>query len=285
MRIATYNVQNLFVGPGGAIDRGRASIKALRRMLELLDADVLALQEVGGQAALERLNEDLAAPYPLVRCVTGNSDRGIHLAFLSRIPLNLTSHRSLRLDDEDGRTLQDFASAEAASAGRLTPLGFQRDALLAQLKLSSGAMLAIVNLHLKSRATAAWRRLSSDAMRAAEIRAAASLAEGLAATGPAMLVGDFNETASSDLMHPIARLGWIDAMRWETGRARGAAARPPGTYWKKRHTRLDYLLLSADLESSIEPGSARTLSGALGQRASDHYPVCVDLALEPAERC
>lgn len=277
IRVATYNLQNLFLRSDGALDRSPASGKALVRMLELLNADLLAVQEVGGQAALEALNRELADPYPSAACVPGNSNRNIHLGYLCRWPLTLTSHRDLELRSADGALLKDFAAADAP---QVQPLRFQRDVLRAELKLPGGRSLTLLNAHLKSRATADWRLLSSDTIRGAEIRALAAIAETAARSGPTLLLGDLNETFSSDLMRPLRALNWIDAMQLEVSVSRGARARCPGTYWKKRHTRLDYLLLSPDLAATQIAGTATTHAGALGQRASDHYPVSVDLDID-----
>ncbi|MEM1434922.1 MAG: endonuclease/exonuclease/phosphatase family protein [Pseudomonadota bacterium] len=284
LRLATYNVQNLFTDAAGTLDRSAVSLKALLRMLELLDADVVALQEVGGATALNRLNEGLKTPYPFAYCGEGNSRRNIQLAYLSRWPLTLHSHRTLPLTDPEGAALSDYPDALAATRRQLQPLRFQRDILRADLVTETGAELCLLNVHLKSRAEALWRQLSSDTIRAAEIRALARVATTCAASVPTALLGDFNDSWTSDPMAPLRALRWIDVMQWEVARSRGARARSPGTYWKKRHARLDFVHVSPQLHAHLVPGSARTHSGALGQRASDHYPVSVDLQLSPIDR-
>ena len=106
-----------------------------------------------------------------------------------------------------------------------------------------------------------------------------TLAETARQRGPAIVLGDLNETWSSDLMLPLRELRWIDTARWEASRSRGPKARVPGTYWKRRHTRLDFLLVSPELESMLHPGSAKTHSGGAGTACLRSYPVTVDLAL------
>ena len=61
------------------------------------------------------------------------------------------------------------------------------------------------------------------------------------------------------------------------GEKLAATGRNPSTYWPKRRMRLDFLLLSAAAEGLYVADSARIHTGARAKRASDHYPVSVDL--------
>lgn len=125
MRIATFNVQNLRLRPenGGsrldgardgdlAQDSARAaagSDLADRRLtaavLHVMDADVVALQEVHDRATLDFFHDVFLratgmAPYPWRICLPGNDNMGRNLALLSRIaPLLVASHAALRPAD------------------------------------------------------------------------------------------------------------------------------------------------------------------------------------------
>ncbi|MFV2089978.1 MAG: hypothetical protein ACC642_04935 [Pseudomonadales bacterium] len=97
MRLATYNVKNLF--RDGAAERAKPDreFSSLVGSVNKLGADVLLLQEVGSRAALNELNARLKSPYGHADVLLGNSDRDIHLAILSRHPFCLTSHRERTL--------------------------------------------------------------------------------------------------------------------------------------------------------------------------------------------
>lgn len=70
MRLATFNIESLDVGPKAHIDL-ETRIAVLRPVLERLAADVLCLQEVNGQKvpghALSRLRARDRLPGPLRR--------------------------------------------------------------------------------------------------------------------------------------------------------------------------------------------------------------------------
>lgn len=175
MRIATFNVQNLRLRDGrldGARDsddprdsrQGDTDLDPIDRrltseVLALIDADVVALQEVFDRETLDRLHDDDllpagVAPYPHRVCLPGNDGRGLDLAVMSRVPLrSVRSHRSL--------TPRDLGlGAEKPDA----PV-FRRDALCVDL-----GPLTLWVVHLKApgpdRAAASdTRRLEVEALR------------------------------------------------------------------------------------------------------------------------
>lgn len=281
MRIASYNVQNLFT-EADARRQTRATAKpgkgltALAGTLGVLAADAVLLQEVGSAEALTLVNERLKEPYPFAAVVEGNSERGIHLAVLSREPFQVTSHRHLTLDDEAGRPLLDYASEAAAGSGQLTPIQIQRDLLQIELDLADAGTLALFNVHLKSKTNRPWRQLAADDVRAAEAR---QVAERLAAylalhpDRPLLIGGDFNDLRSSESLAPLFELPLVDPL----GQQLAQTGANPSTYWPKRRMRLDFLLLSAAAASRLVPDSAQIHAGQRAKRASDHYPISVDL--------
>ena len=108
MRIATFNVQNLRLR-GDRLDGARdaddprdtgAAARRLdpldRRLtaeiVALVDADVLAMQEVFDQTTLDHFHDHVllplgVAPYPDRLCLPGNDGRGLDLALMSRRPV------------------------------------------------------------------------------------------------------------------------------------------------------------------------------------------------------
>ncbi|MEM1230316.1 MAG: endonuclease/exonuclease/phosphatase family protein [Pseudomonadota bacterium] len=268
MRIATYNVRDLFVagdeGLGRGIPKPVVACKAVARVLDLMDAHVVALQEVGSQAALEMLNALLRQPYEHVHCVPGNSDRGIHLAYLSRHPLRLSSHRTLPL----------------GTSPPLSELALQRDLLLARIAIGDAA-LTLANVHLKSKATPASAPpalLDADSLRAAELTLVLKvLGPQQDSTVPAVLLGDFNDLPSSDALNALRQSRWVDALQRDRWLMEGSG-RLPGTFWPRRRARLDRILLNGAAAALLRPGSTQTHASTLAQRGSDHYPVSAVLS-------
>ena len=282
MRIATYNVQNLLDEDGallaGATVKTEQALKALAGTIAELRSDILLLQEVGDEHTLEALNDRLPAPFPYLAVPQGNSPRGIHLAIMSREPFALTSHRDVVLTGENGEVLTEYETETDAATGCASAVRFQRDLMLAELELDGAEPLALYNVHLKSKTNRPWKRLAADAIRAAEVRHVAHTVAAYLDAYPArglILAGDFNDTRSSDVLAPLFALPLSDPM----GEALKRTGRNPSTYWPKRRMRLDFVLLSPVARERMAPGSARIHSGARAQRASDHYPVSVDLRL------
>lgn len=283
LRCATYNVRNLFLETchGGRSPRKRpAELRALVRTVNNLAADVLVLQEVGPLQALMALNGRLADPYPCAGRLDGNSDRGIGVAVLSRFPLSLTSHAKELLRAVDGAVLQDFASAADAQAGILVPQKLQRDLLQCELTVADQP-LAVFSIHLKSPINPAWRRLTAESLRHAECLRVAQLLEAYQRARPdvpVLLLGDFNDLWESGAMAPLRAVG----MRNLLAEQRRQDDDPPVTYWPRRGAAIDLVLASPLASLLVVPGSVQVHVSRHAQRASDHYPVSVDLALPAA---
>ena len=278
--MCTYNVRNLFLaapdaGPADPAIQGEKpakEFKALAGTIAKVAADVVCLQEVGSRYALERLNDALVTPYPHLDLVPGNSNRGIHLAVLSRVPMQLTSHRHHRLSTADGEPMFEYDSAEGALADRLQPLLFQRDVLLVELTIGADTTFAVFNTHLKSRTNMPWRAHGSDDVRAAEARELARILRRYLDAHPlrpVLLVGDFNDTKHSDALMAIADLGLTDPLGDELGKNNAN----PTTYWPKRRMRIDFILASAGAYRQVVAGSGCIHASQMAARASDHYPV------------
>jgi endonuclease/exonuclease/phosphatase family metal-dependent hydrolase len=282
LRIASYNVQNLFgereADCNGGLVKPRTALKALAGTIGHLGADVILLQEVGSIEVLDTVNGSLNDPYPFRAVLPGNSDRGIHLAILSRAPFELTSHRDLTLTDPGGNVLLEYVSEADAQADRALPVRIQRDLMLAELHVADQGVLALFNVHLKSKTNRPWRRLAADDIRAAEVRhVAARISDYLAAHAdrPVILGGDFNDLRSSEVLKPIFDLPLSDPM----GEVLAVTGSNPSTYWPKRRMRLDFLLLSSAARASLVQDSARIHASQRARRGSDHYPISVDLEL------
>ncbi len=250
---------------GEGPDKPGKELRPLCRMVNLLDADLLALQEVGSAATLRAFNALLKEPYAHSGCLVGNNNRSIHLAVLSRVPVQLTSHRAQVLTDPAGEVLMHQGQ----------PLRLQRDLLLVRTALPDRTPLALFVLHLKSRTSpGADLELSADDIRAAEARAVAALVaahQQRHADDLILLAGDFNDTVYSDALEPLRH--WWDP-HGEQLRARG---RNPSTYWPKRRARFDRILLCSRSAARLDAASPTIHSGHMARTASDHYPVSLEL--------
>lgn len=283
VRLATYNVQNLFGADDAGLSKPVKAMKAIARTLDLVDAQIVALQEVASEAALTELNGLLRVPYAYSYWQPGNSARGIHLAYLSRLPLRCTSHRELPLTTADGEPLFDHPQAPKLPTAPPAPLLLQRDVLMAEVLDAAANPLSVqlFNVHLKSKANQPWRLLGSDCIRAAEARAIAAIVSQGAIAAPHLrkvVLGDFNDLLVSDALTPLRDLQWMDAVAADH-HALGKVGRLPGTYWPRRRMRIDHVLLNPAASACLVAGSAETHISTLAQRGSDHYPVSVDLTV------
>ena len=279
IRIGTYNIRDLFawVSVKGRRRRKRAlAVKdACAEIIRKADCDLLALQEVGDDRSLEDFNQHrLGALYAHQAMSRGNSERGIHVALLSRFPVNsLLSHRETTLmqDDELLRDLQD------------RPLGFRRDLLQAEVEIGEHR-LTLFLAHLKSQRPLDRRRfdLSADNYRRAEAEAAARLIAPMATNPKAShfaVLGDFNDDDRPDSpIAPLAEMtGLFDPLKEEVN--------DPEERWTAQwrrfgRRRFDYALLSESLRPFYINGSVRVhREGESAAYASDHRLVSVDLRL------
>lgn len=182
LRIAVYNVENLFVlfdqlpmGDVRALSEDawqRLSIsttpnKSLRnvlgvaRAIDELDPDFVLLSEVGGPESLENFNRCFLGGRFKTFLIEGNSDRGIDLAFLARADLNfrydLISHRNRPLGFLYPHERQSKSSGyvEIPSA-KIESHRFSRDLLElrvypdAQPQAAAEPVLILLAVHLKS---------------------------------------------------------------------------------------------------------------------------------------
>lgn len=276
-------MQNLFDAADAERNGGMAktapALKAIAGTMDALRADVILLQEVGSDNALSSVNGALELPYPFSAVLPGNSDRGIHLGILSREPFELTSHRGLTLTSEAGDSLLEYPSEEDAAADQPSPVRIQRDLMLAELDLADQGVLALFNVHLKSKTNRPWRRLAADDIRAAEVR---RVAERIGAyldehvDRLVILGGDFNDLRSSEVLRPIFDLPLSDPL----GEILAANGSNPSTYWPKRRMRLDFLLLGEAARMRMARGGARIHASQRARRGSDHYPISVDLQFD-----
>ncbi len=265
--LASYNVQDLFDtsdDPNSqdgrpAENRLRNKLTRLRRVLQILDADVVGLMEVETLGVLTRLNLALgAAAYAEAVLLEGNDpERGIDVALLSRFPvLQIQSHTADTYETADGQTERVFS----------------RDCLECHLKLPSGETLVVLVNHFKSKRGG---EIESEPLRTAQAVRVHEIAEHLRANYPLVaVIGDLNDTAESQTLQPLLSGPLTDLL------ARDIPA--PNNYsfvHRGEAERIDYLLASPDLTDRFVPNSALLLHGGWARRASDHAPARAAFAL------
>lgn len=105
--IMCWNVENLFLpepdASAATLGRFQAKLATLSAVIDSQEPDVLALQEVGPDGALQALQDALDTP--LSHALEGEpDDRGIRVAFLSRLPF--TTSRTIKAFPELIRPVQ-----------------------------------------------------------------------------------------------------------------------------------------------------------------------------------
>ena len=165
-----------------------------RRIREVMDVDVLAVQEVEHIEILKQFNRDhLGGLYQHVVLVEGNDQRLIDVGFLSKLPIGpIVSHQAAVHPDDPGRRV------------------FSRDLLQVEIQKQNGDKLfTIYNTHLKSHFVPFGQDPVQGAIRANERRK--RQAETIARLISRMerrnslfvLVGDMNDPPDSEFLAPM----------------------------------------------------------------------------------
>lgn len=313
MRIATFNVENLYTrfrfARGVDVQEaahGGFTAEELRhriadpeakvltaRLIELLRADVIALQEVEGMGTLKQFrNRYLGGPqaYPWLASLDGNDERGIDVAVMSRLPIVHVRSWQHLWDPEVDRPL------------------FSRDCLEVDvLSPDLGVVTLYVN-HFKSMRDDGHDggRGRTRPLRQRQCRAVMDIVRDRFGPEPGrhnwVVLGDFNDYLATDAQGPS---GIDELVLWPE--VCNVVDRLPERerwthYWRglpdgglpSSYEQLDYLLLSrklADLspeppqiERQGQPGRAARYTGprleGIGfdrPKASDHCPIVMDL--------
>lgn len=273
--IATYNVENYTLADRMVAGTHRAGYPkpesekaALRRVLAGMDADVIALQEMGPRPFLDELQRDLrheGHDYPYVALLEA-ADPDRHVAVLSRLPL-----RAIRLHDQLTISLQ----------GRTERV--KRGVLEVSFGAAGGEVTLFV-IHLKSRRTERPEDPEGAEQRQLEARAVRDLVlerHPDPARARFILCGDWNDTRGSKAVKALTQRG-----RTALGEILRAVD-SHGDSWthyyhhEDSYSRIDYMLVSPALAPLVEAGCAHVYDGPGVRHASDHRPVFLRL-LEPA---
>ncbi|MCF3648304.1 endonuclease/exonuclease/phosphatase family protein [Synoicihabitans lomoniglobus] len=274
LTVATYNVANYNLTDrpieGGFrthYPKPEREKSALRRVLHALDADVVALQEIGGASFLRELRRDLKGEgldYPHAH-VLDAADETRRVAVMSRIPLTtIVDHTDLNF--------KYFAGRAAVKRGLLE----------ARFETAGGEVTLFI-VHLKSKLTELRDDPESAARRGSEAtvirdRILEQFPDPAAARF--LIVGDFNADPTERPFRAFTRRGdlviseAVDAFdsRDETWTHRYRRA--------DLYSRVDFVLASPLVLPTVVNGRATIHDGPATLTASDHRPVVVRLAFD-----
>jgi endonuclease/exonuclease/phosphatase family metal-dependent hydrolase len=278
LTIASYNLENYGLADRLTPDGYRQEYpkpeeqkRALRRVIVDLNADILAVQEIGGDAYLAELQRDLrrdGLDYPHVALVAG-PDPARHVALLSRRPIaSVVAHAEVKFSY--------FGQTELVKRGVLE----------AHFETSAGD-LAVFVVHLKSRFTDRPDDVRSDQRRLGEATAVRDLIwrrSGPPAQARFLVLGDFNDDRNSPPLARFARRGsTVFTTLLPVADSRGEtwthAYRKQDTY-----SRVDHLCVSPGLKPLVDHGRGRIYDGPGVRQASDHRPVLLTLQFGPAAK-
>jgi endonuclease/exonuclease/phosphatase family metal-dependent hydrolase len=274
LTVATYNIENY--GPANRMTEAgyrkdypkpEPEKRALRTVVRALRADVLVLQEMGGQAYLDELRRDLKAEgldYPHAAIATAvHADR--HLAVLSLRPL-------ARVTTHDDLLFSYFGAKEKVKRG-----------LLEVAVTTAAGEVTIFALHLKSRFTDRPDDPLSSIRRGAEataVRDRVLKRFPVPAEARVVVLGDCNDNKASKTIAHLLKRGERTVLELlPVADSRGEA----WTHVYRReesYTHVDHVLVSPGLRAAVQGGVARIYDGEGVREASDHRPVAITLVLD-----
>jgi endonuclease/exonuclease/phosphatase family metal-dependent hydrolase len=250
------------------------------RVVNDVDADVLAVVEAESRPALVRFARNLVTPegpggYEHLMLIDGNDERGIDVGIMTKAGFEITSMVS-HVDDTDQQGLV-----------------FSRDCPVYWVKTPAGNSICVIPNHLKSKAFGSSG--SNDQRRRRQAARIRQIYEALLASGHSLvaIVGDFNDTLDSDTLAPLTDSSLRDISStagFDPDRPEGR----PGTYRNcTAGEKIDHILLSPDLFARASAGGVNRMgiwggvNGTLfphydeitreSEAASDHGAVWADL--------
>jgi endonuclease/exonuclease/phosphatase family metal-dependent hydrolase len=321
IRLAAFNVENLFDGDDDprlsgehddlAMKTDETRLKNIAAVIRELDADVLALEEVEGEACLTWFRDTYlkGMGYEHLASREVGYYRGVEQSVLSRHPIEKVEvFTDLKLSAAASRVPADPDEQKKGGWSRPAKLespGFQRSPLQADIRLPDGSLLHLFVVHFKAggKNFAHQRELEAlsvvglvDAIRAKD------------ATAQVAVVGDFNATPNqkaAKLMREKGLGGLVSAYEVRPGAGRGGrdegsdedGGTSAGTYvthsfvpddkkGKPIQRAIDFILLTPSLFEKAGKGSyfvlgvPKCLDGNDKRPkgyASDHNPIAVDL--------
>lgn len=295
LRIATFNLENLFNGDGkgggfptarGAKTHTEYLQQRARHVVALaaLDADVIALMELenDGQTPLSSESQLLAA----LNQAHGSDWRAVPMqanASGDVIRVGILYRAS---------KLQQIGVSEVFDADAFASLN--RPALAARFRAGSGPVFVVIANHLKSKGCRDAKGIDADqrdgqacwnATRLTSVQQLDDWIKIRFTHTPVLMLGDFNAYAMEDPPRWLREAGWRDAF------AEAGIAQPYSYVYDGQAGRLDHAFLNAAMAARLqgaaewhinadEPDQPHPADAApTPWRSSDHDPLVVDLRL------
>lgn len=272
-RVATYNLQNYIDEPAGTRPLKTAESKSkIREGLRALNADVVALQEMGSTNALLELRASLRAEgldYPHWEHVIG-SDPSIHVALLSKLPITARrphTNDSFLLLGRRFHVTRAFAEVD--------------------LKVSDRYSLTLITAHLKSRRPVP--EADEAELREQEALLLREHIDALLAARPTanlVVLGDFNDTKDTRSIRVLIGRGRSALIDTRPAERNGDSLPNANPRWEPHnitwthhyakednYSRLDYIFISPGLAREWDKENTYILTMANWGLASDHRPI------------
>jgi len=272
-RIASFNLENYRLHPVGTRPaKSPTGRDLIRTCLLTMQADVVALQEIGGREALLELRDALARDglnYPHWAHITA-FDTNIQVALLSRFPIT-----ALRPHTNDTYLL----------LGRRFRVS--RGFLETDLEAAPGYRFTLVTAHLKSRRRVAFA--DEAEMREQEALLLRALIHRRLQNAPQsnlMVLGDFNDTPNAPAVRHLIGKGRLALVDTRPAERNGDSDPHPNPRYAPRritwthhygledaYSRFDYILLSPGMAREWLPEETFILTLPNWGTASDHRPI------------
>jgi endonuclease/exonuclease/phosphatase family metal-dependent hydrolase len=272
-RVATYNLNNYIDIPTESRPAKPAESKArICEAIQRLQADVIALQEIGSPTAFAELKqslEHLGPVYPYSEWVPGH-DTNIYVAVLSRFPI--TGRRS--------HTNESFLLYGRRFA---VNRGFAE----VDIQVSTNYAFTLMTAHLKSRRASA--QADESELREQEALLLREKVDAFLKRNPnanLVLLGDFNDTKDSPALRVLRGRGKFSLIDTRPAERNGDNLRnfnprfdPANVTWthfygkEDTYSRIDYILLSPGMAREWKPEETYVLALPNWGLASDHRPI------------
>lgn len=293
LRLMTYNLENFYIEPGGSKVQLKSPEKVQGVAEVVLDQrpDILIVQEVQSQSALETFNRDFLKERYETYLIEGNDGRGINVGFLVKkdlaVSVELQSHK-------DFKWIDPVKNVEEVIFSRDLP------ALIIRETESSRPSLVIFGNHGKSKRDRPGDPESLK-LRTAQIEAIAYITQAykqrFGEDTPIVVAGDFNTNVGNGPELRPLRADFVDAFdvspTERNGLDRSTHTFHPRGKQVQAHE-MDAFFLNEMLVDAVKSarvyryrdrnGIEKPLPETYDLRAenpSDHFPVVVDIALDP----
>jgi endonuclease/exonuclease/phosphatase family metal-dependent hydrolase len=268
LTLMAYNVENMFdvfddpyASDETMQPKSRASIERVAMTIRQINPDVIGISEVENAGILRAMVNEMLADmgYRHISVLPTNSDRGINLGVISRVPIvSLTSHRFMELTLPDESRTWTFA----------------RDLLKVTVQATPEQRMDVFIVHFKSRHDSGGDPMSAKWRMAEHTMAQKKISDILKNDPQAWVVimGDFNDTPDAPGIQAYAPMLHDVHARLDPDR--------PITYLKGRYRSvIDYIFASPALYQRLDSVGIPTNEAELLE-GSDHAPVWATFRIE-----